>query len=127
MRRSIASSPGKDGSFSRIPLGVSILSFTLIYMVCIITSNHLEMTNLPTLIFFPILIAGDIVWNLRNECYTAFGVFAAVACGSLMGWAWEVIIAQLNKPDLFFLNVGNNQTVCQRPSKQLFKCTFKTS
>jgi hypothetical protein len=115
---------GKDGSFSRIPLGISILCFTLIYLVTIIAKNHLEMSNLPTLIFFPVLILGDLIWNMRNACYAPFGIILAMAVGSLMGWAWSTIISSLNKPDLFFLNVGSNQSVCQRPSQQLFKCTF---
>lgn len=115
---------GKDGSFSHIPLGLSILGFTLIYLVAIIAKNHLEMTNLPTLIFFPMLIAGDLIWNLRNDCYAPFGVFTALAVGCLMGWAWAVIIEGLNKPELLYLNTGSNQSVCQRPTKQLFKCTF---
>jgi hypothetical protein len=115
---------GKDGSFSRIPLGLSVLAFTMIYLVVIIAKNSLELTNLPTLIFFPAFILSDIIWNLRNECYAGFGIFISLAVGCLMGWAWATIVAQFNKPDLFFLNVGSNQSVCQRPSKQLFKCTF---
>jgi hypothetical protein len=115
---------GKDGSFSKIPLGISILSYTLIYLVYIIAKNHLELTNIPTLVFFPILIVGDLIWNLRNECYATFGVFLSIAVGALSGWAWAYIIASLNKPGLFFLNIGSDQSVCQRPSKQLFKCTF---
>ena len=115
---------GKDGSFSRIPLGVSILCFTFIYLVVIIAKNHLEMTNIPTLVFFPVLILGDLIWNMRNDCYAPFGIILAMAVGSLMGWAWSTIVDSLNKPELFFFNVGSNQSVCQRPSKQLFKCTF---
>jgi len=115
---------GKDGSFSRIPLGLSVLGFTFIYMLVVIVKNRLEVTNLPTLIFFPILISGELIWNLRNNCYTFFGIFLGLAIGCLMGWAWATIIERLNKPDLFFINTGSNQTVCQRPSKQLFKCTF---
>ena len=115
---------GKDGSFSRIPLGISVLCFTLIYLVDIIARNNLANSNLPTLIFFPILITGDLIWNLRNDCYTPTGVLLAMACGCLMGWAWANIIQRLSKPDLLFLNVGSNQSVCQRPSKQLFKCNF---
>jgi len=115
---------GKDGSFSRIPLGISVLCFTMIYLVAIIAKNHLEQTNIPTLVFFPVLIAGDLIWNLRNDCYAPTGVMLAMACGCLMGWAWSKIIDQLNKPELLFLNVGGNQSVCQRPSKQLFKCSF---
>jgi len=115
---------GKDGSFSRIPLGISILSFTMIYLVCIMVQYNLVTNNIPMLVFFPVLIMGDLIWNLRNECYAPFGIFLAVAVGCLMGWAWSLIIGQMNQPNLFFLNVDSNQSVCQRPSQQLFKCTF---
>jgi len=115
---------GKDGSFSKIPLGISILSYTLIYLVYIIASNHLEMTNIPTLVFFPVLILGDLIWNLRNNCYAPFGIVLSIIVGALCGWGWAYLIGTLNKPGLFFLNIGSDQSVCQRPSKQLFKCTF---
>jgi hypothetical protein len=116
---------GKDGSFSKIPLGISMLTYTLIYLVYIIAINHIEMTNLPTLIILPILILGDLIWNITNDCYKLFGVIASIACGGLMGWAWAAIVESFKQPQLFFLNVGGDQTVCHRPSKQLFKCTFK--
>lgn len=115
---------GKDGSFSKIPLGIAILTYTLIYLVYIIVKNHIEMSNIPTLIFFPVLILGDLIWNLRNECYAPFGVIISIVIGALMGFGWAYVIDTLNKPALFFLNVGSDQTVCQRPSQQLFKCTF---
>jgi hypothetical protein len=115
---------GKDGSFSRIPLGISVLCFTLIYLVTIIVKNNLVQTNIPTLVFFPVMIAGDLIWNLRNDCYSPIGILLAMVCGCLMGWSWSNIISRLNKPELLFLNVGGNQSVCQRPNKQLFKCSF---
>jgi len=115
---------GKDGSFSRIPLGISILCFTFIYLVAIIAKHHLELNNLPTLIIFPIIILGDFIWNLRNDCYSLMGVILSMAVGCLLGWAWATMIEKLNKPELLFLNIGSNQSVCQRPSKQLFKCSF---
>lgn len=115
---------GKDGSFSKIPLGISMLSYTLIYLVYIIAINHIELDNLPTLIILPILIFGDLVWNIANDCYKPFGIILSIACGSLMGWAWAAIVNSFNQPKLFFLNVGGSKTVCHRPSKQLFKCTF---
>ena len=115
---------GKDGSFSKIPLGISMLSYTLIYLVYIIAINHIELDNLPTLIILPILILGDLIWNIANDCYKPFGIIVSIVCGSLMGWAWAAIVNSFNQPQLFFLNVGGNKTVCHRPSKQLFKCTF---
>jgi hypothetical protein len=118
---------GKDGSFSRIPLGLSMLTYTLIYLVYIIAINHIEMSNLPTLIILPALILGDLIWNITNDCYNPFGLFLSIACGGLMGWAWAAIVNTFKQPQLFFLNVGGDKTVCHRPSKQLFKCTFKKS
>jgi hypothetical protein len=115
---------GKDGSFSRLPLGIAILSYTFFYLVYIIAKNHLELNNLPTLIFFPILILADFIWNIMNDCYAAIGVVLSLIIGSAMGVAWSAIIMNLNQPNLLFLNIGSNQSVCQRPSKQLFKCTF---
>lgn len=117
---------GKDGSFSRLPLGLAAISYTFFYLVYVIAVNHLELNNLPTLIFFPILILADFIWNIMNNCYNPFGVILSLVAGGGMGVAWAVIITQLNQPNLLFLNVGTDQSVCQRPSKQLFKCTFPT-
>jgi hypothetical protein len=118
---------GKDGSFSRLPLGLATLSYTFFYLVYVIAVNHLELNNLPTLIFFPILILADFIWNIMNDCYSATGVLLSLFIGGGMGVAWSVIITRLNQPNLLFLNIGSSQSVCQRPSKQLFKCTFPTS
>ena len=118
---------GKDGSFSRLPLGITTLCYTFGYLVYIISANSLSLSNLPTLIFFPILILADLIWNIMNDCYTTSGVFIALVLGSIMGIFWARVISKLNQPNLLFLNVGSNQTVCQRPTKQLFKCTFPTT
>lgn len=116
---------GKNGSFSKMPLGVVMLTYTLIYLVYVIAKYKIEMYNLPTLILFPILILGDIIWNIRNDCYKTFGIILAIIIGGGMGAIWAAVIDSINKPNLFYLNVGSDRTVCQRPSKQLFKCTFK--
>ena len=115
---------GKDGSFSKIPLGISMLTYTLIYLVYIIAINHIEMSNIPILIILPSLILGDLIWNISNECYTPTGIAISIICGGLIGWFWAVVVNSFKQPQLFFLNVGGDKTVCHRPSKQLFKCTF---
>jgi len=116
---------GKDGSFSKIPLGLTILTYTLIYLVYIIAKNHIEISNIPTLIFFPALILADIIWNIMNECFKPFSLIMAVVIGGGIGAGWAALIESFKQPRLFFLNVGSDKVVCQRPSKQLFKCTFK--
>jgi len=115
---------GKDGSFSNIPLGISILSYTYFYLVYIIQKMNIASANIPTLLFFPFLILGDLIWNVNNNCYAPFGIVIAMMIGSIFGLIWAYIVDNFNQPRLFFLNVGGNQSVCQRPSKQLFKCHF---
>lgn len=116
---------GKTGNFSKIPLGIAIMSYTLIYLVYVIVKYKMEMYNLPTLILFPTLILGDIIWNVKNNCFKSSGVFLSIIIGSSVGALWAYTIDNMKQPKLQYFNIGSDKTVCQRPSKQLFKCTFK--
>jgi NAD/NADP transhydrogenase beta subunit len=108
----------------KVPIGIAILTYTLVYLVYIIAINHLETSNIPTLMFFPGLILADIIWNITNKCFKPFGIIIALIVGGGIGAAWAALIDSFKQPGLFFLNVGSDKVVCQRPSKQLFKCTF---
>ena len=65
---------GKTGNFTKIPLGIAIMSYTLIYLVYVIVKYKMELYNLPTLILFPLLILGDLIWNVKNNCFKPTGV-----------------------------------------------------
>ena len=116
---------GSSTSYSKIPLGVSVMSYTLIYLVYVIVKYNITMYNLPTLILFPILIAGDAIWNIKNNCFKPVGVLISIIVGGTFGALWAHIIDIIGQPKLQYFNVGSDKTVCHRPSKQLFKCTFK--
>ena len=113
------------GTYSRIPLGISILSYTFAYLTFVIVKYKIVMYNLPTLILFPMLILGDLFWNIKNECFQPFGTLMSLLVGAGVGLLWAFIIDTIKKPKLQYFNVGSDRTVCERPSKQLFKCTFK--
>ena len=115
---------GSDGSFSKTPLSVAILTYTLIYLTYIIAINHIELSNIPILVIFPLLIICDIIWNAKNNCYGLVPIAVSLVFGGFFGYIWALIIEKFKQPKLFFLNVGSDNVVCQRPSKQLFKCTF---
>ena len=116
---------GHNRTFSKSPLGISMLSYTLFYLVYIIVKYNIVYYNIPTLILLPLLIIGDLFWNISNDCYDIFPILASIIIGGSMGALWARIVDSMNQPNLFFFNVGSDKTVCQRPSKQLFKCTFK--
>jgi hypothetical protein len=86
----------------------------------------MEMYNLPTLILFPLLILGDALWNVKNNCFRPFGIFISILVGGSVGALWAYVIDSIKQPKLQYFNIESDKTVCQRPSKQLFKCTFKS-
>jgi hypothetical protein len=111
-------------TLTNLPLGISSLSYTFFYLLFVIVKNHLELSNLPTIIIFPILIAGDLAWNLSHSCFNIIQVFVSIIVGGSIGLLWGWAIDSINNPSLLYINTGGTQTVCNRPSKQLFKCTF---
>ncbi len=117
---------GTNGSYSKIPLGISMLTYTLIYLVYVIAKYNLELTNLPTLILFPILILADLIWNIKNSCYKPYGIILSIIVGGGVGAIWASVVDSIKQPNLFFLNAGSDRTTCSRPTAQLFKCTFKS-
>jgi len=118
---------GDNVTFSKLPLGQTILMYTFFYFVYVIAMHNLALTNIPTLIFFPILILADIWWNFNNNCYNFFQIMVALIIGGGCGVGWSAIIDSYGQPSMMYYNVGSNANVCSRPSKQLFKCTFGTS
>jgi hypothetical protein len=90
----------------------------------IIIKHSLYNSNIPTMILFSFLIAGDIVWNMTNKCYHFSGIFGSLVIGGGFGYLWGIVIDSIGKPNLLYLNAGSDQTVCSRPRNQLFKCTF---
>jgi hypothetical protein len=115
---------GDNVTFSKLPLGQTILMYTFFYFVYVIAIHNLALTNIPTLIFFPILILADIWWNFNNNCYNFFQIIVAFIIGGGFGIGWSAIIDSYGQPSMMYYNVGSNANVCSRPSKQLFKCTF---
>ena len=116
---------GSSGTYSKIPLGITILSYTFSYLIYVIVKYKIVMYNLPTLMLFPMLILGDVLWNIKNGCFKPFGAIVSLLIGAGIGLLWAFIIDTIKKPKLQYFNVGSDRTVCERPSKQLFKCTFK--
>jgi hypothetical protein len=117
---------GDNVSFSKIPLGQTILMYTFFYFVYVIATHNLALTNIPTLIFFPLLIMSDLWWNFNNNCYNTLAIIIAFIVGGSCGVGWSAIIDSFGQPSMMYYNVGSNANVCSRPSKQLFKCTFGT-
>lgn len=115
----------KNGEpISKIPLGLTILSYTFFYLFYIIGSNGLWTNNIATFILFPILIVCDALWNLNNSCINYIKLVVSFLVGLIIGVGWAAIIQASGITELKFFNGLDNKEKCSRPSKTLYKCTY---
>jgi hypothetical protein len=108
-------------SFSKVPLGLAVLSYTFFYLLFTISSYHMEIFNLPTLILFPILLLADIWWNISNGCFPVVSCLMSLIVAGGLGVGWSAFVQQ-NMPNLQYLMVGSNRNMCMKPSETYFTC-----
>lgn len=107
------------------PIGIIIFSYTFFYLVFPIAKHHIEMDNIPLLIFFPLLILGDIYWNIAYSCFTSLQIFVALVFAGSLGLVWARIIESTNLKGLQYFNVGSNRERCSIATTGKYKCTKK--
>jgi hypothetical protein len=112
----------QSGEISALPLGQAVFGYTFMYLLYTIISYDYVKQNIPTLIFFPLLIIFDMVWNSKNSCYTVWQLGASLLFASLFGWFWAYLIASTNSKNLQYFVGLNNKEVCSAPSASTFKC-----
>lgn len=113
---------GDQGEFSKLPLGQTVYGFTYAYLMYIIVNNGYTMSNIPTIIFFPLLSLFDISWNINNSCYDAGALATSLAIGAGFGLIWSYIIDSSGVTKLQYFNGISGNDVCERPSKTTFRC-----
>ena len=113
---------GNQGGISVLPLSQTVYGYTFAYLLFTIITNKYVDQNIPTLVFFPILILFDLVWNIQNTCYTFWQLLASLVLGGLFGWLWAYLIGETNNSSLQYFPGVINKEVCNKPSKQTFRC-----
>lgn len=117
-----------------IPMGQVIISYTFWYFMYCILINGFVLANVGMIVFFCILIIGDIAWNRYNNCFGMQNLVAAMIIGGGMGAASAKVIDTISSREfLYFFNGiggvsggggggGGGIDSCSVPSKQTFKC-----
>jgi hypothetical protein len=114
---------GQMENLSQLPLGQVVLSYIFFYLMIFIGLNKVFMQNVATLIFFPLLIIIDAIWNMNNSCFSVIQIFVAIIVGGVIGSLWGWVIYSTKSQNLqYFAGYSNNQ-VCNKPSKNTFKCS----
>jgi hypothetical protein len=106
-----------------LPIGQTIFGFTFAYLLSIITNpkHNYVSQNIPTLIFFPVIILFDMIWNFRNECFV-LELPIALGIGFGFGWLWGYIIESSKMTNLLYFNKISGASECSRPTKSTFTC-----
>jgi hypothetical protein len=115
-------SMSSNGDISNLPLGQSVISFTFGYLLYPLIKLQIFKKNIPTLVFFPVLLLFDIIWNVKNSCYTPPQLFLSLIIGGLLGAFWGYIISKANNPSLQYFAGTSGNEVCSAPSNTTFKC-----
>ena len=136
------------GYLSKIPLSLTVYSFTFFYLLIFIMNtastntkgvldpkslssksiNTVLQQNAPIFIIFPLLIILESIWLLTYNCVQNILIRGGIAIflGSIWGTIWALIISSSGNPNLQYLS-KSGVDVCNRPSKSLYKCKKNTT
>lgn len=97
------------------------IAFTTAYLFMPMITN--DLMNYPVLISLVVLFCMDAFTKTQGKCTTGLGVFVGGLMGVILGLAyWAIFHYAGMKNVLYFEPEGSNNVVCNRPSRQTFKC-----
>lgn len=110
-----------DNTFNSPPFHSVFIAFTLAYvMMPMITTGN---TNYYVIISILVLFFMDAFSKVNNKCTTPVGTFLGGMFGILFGILyWSIFQYTNNSKLLYFQNEGSDNVVCNRPSRQTFRC-----
>lgn len=113
---------GHVTNISKLPLGQVIISYIFTYLVMFISLNNVMLQNIATLVFFPVLIILDALWNLNKGCFSFLQIFTAIIIGGGIGSLWGWIIYKYASPKIQYYIGFTDKQVCSKPQRNTFKC-----
>ena len=114
--------PGFD---YQLPNRSSVITwFTMIYLLLPMLENTSALFNPLMIGLLFILTCVNMLYQKTMNCSDWLGIFLGSFVGILLGVIWFVIFWSAGKKDLLFYNeLVSNNVVCNKPSKQTFKCS----
>jgi hypothetical protein len=113
---------GQSQNVSDLPLGQTVFSYTFVYLLYAIVKHKYVSQNIATIVFFPVLIVADFMWNIKNSCNGFFALLMSSILGGIFGLIWAAIIDSTNAANLQYFSIINNKEVCSKPSASTFRC-----
>lgn len=113
---------GDGERISPIPLNINIVSFTFAYLVYLMGKYDRAGSNIPTIIFFGLLLLSMIGWEISNACVSALQAFVALILGGSLGVGFAEMVDS-KAGQIQYFTFYTNKDVCNRPNEGVFQCT----
>ncbi len=109
------------GTFDNPSLSSAFIAFTIAYLILPMIYNN--QMNYIVLVFLLAIFIINIFTKLTNKCTDMAGISVGSLIGFILGAFWYSLLSVTgNERLLYFNEFISNNVVCERPTKQSFKC-----
>lgn len=118
---------GNGQRISAIPLNINIVSFTFAYLVYLVGKHKRELTSIPTIIFYSVLLLSMIGWEVSNQCVSIPKAFLALVIGAGIGVGFAEAVDKWGEkiPELQYFSYITNQDTCKQVTNEVFECSVE--
>ena len=110
------------GTFDNPSLSSAFIAFTIAYLILPMIYN--SQMNYVVLVFLIALFIINTFTKINNKCTDMGGISVGSLIGFILGAFWySLLTASGNTKLLYFNEFVSNNVVCERPTKQSFKCS----
>jgi len=114
--------PWNPNNYNSPDYNSMVIMFTTAYLLLPMIYN--KQMNYGAIMFMLILFAFNYITQLYNFCCKGFDMVFGGLIGLVMGGTFAGILKMSGgEKFLYFNELASNNTVCERPSKQTFKCS----
>ena len=111
-----------DTPYNNPNISSSFIAFTIAYLLLPMVYNN--QMNYVVVVFLLSLFLIDTISKIMNNCTSLGGALIGSLVGFILGAIWfSFFFSTGNNSLLYFNEFISNNVVCNRPSKQSFKCS----
>jgi len=115
------------GPLSNLPLSLVIYVYTLSYLGIPILKYERNISNIPLLVFLPIIAFFDILWLYIFGCCSMINIFGAGVVGMTVGLLWSFIIYKSSLRKIQYHSILTDTPECTMNADSTFTCIQRST
>jgi hypothetical protein len=94
--------------FANLPIGITVVSYTFCYLIYMIIQYDLIYDHMTVFVIFPLILLGDITWNVQHSCFSIINIILSLIIGSSVGIGWSAFLDYAKIKNFHFIKVDNS-------------------